>query len=78
MSSSNLPVSLPPSSRFLSTADFHRPADVLLVIEWFANIDNPQTKRVRWSRRQVTNLQPFNLSAVLKENMHARNHDCYT
>ena len=45
MSSSDFPVSIPPSSRLLSTADFHRLADVPLVIEWFANIDNPQTRR---------------------------------
>ena len=45
MSSSNSSVSIAPSSRLLSSADFHRLADVPLVIEWFANIDNPQTKR---------------------------------
>ena len=45
MSSSDFPVSIPPSSRLLSSADFHRLADVPLVIEWFANIDNPQTQR---------------------------------
>jgi integrase/recombinase XerD len=43
--SSNLPASIPPSSRLLSAADFHRLADVPLEIEWFANIDNPQTRR---------------------------------
>jgi hypothetical protein len=45
MSAPNLPVSVPPSSRLLSSADFHRLADVPLVIEWFANINNPQTQR---------------------------------
>ena len=45
MSSSNLPASIPPSSRLLSTADFRRLADVPLEAEWFANIDNPQTQR---------------------------------
>jgi site-specific recombinase XerD len=45
MSSSDLPVSVPPSSRLLSSADFHRLADVPLVIEWFANIDSAQTRR---------------------------------
>lgn len=45
MSDSYLPVSIPPSSRFLSSADFHRLADVPLVIDWFANIDNPQMRR---------------------------------
>jgi site-specific recombinase XerD len=45
MSSSDFPVSLPPSSRLLSTAEFHRLEDVPLEIEWFANIDNPQTRR---------------------------------
>jgi site-specific recombinase XerD len=45
MSSSDLPVSLPPSSRLLSTADFHRLADVPLEVEWFVNIDSPQTRR---------------------------------
>src|SRR3954447_22189523 len=43
--SSNLPASIPPSSRLLSAADFHRLADVPLEIECFANIDNPQTRR---------------------------------
>ncbi|WP_025040988.1 hypothetical protein [Nitrosospira briensis] len=41
LSTPDLPVSLPPSSRLLSTADFHRLTDVPLAIEWFANIDNP-------------------------------------
>lgn len=45
MSISDLPAWTPPSSRLLSAADFHRLADVPLVIEWFANIDNPQTRR---------------------------------
>ena len=45
MSTSDLPISVPPSSRLLSAAEFHRLADVPLVIEWFANIDNPQTRR---------------------------------
>ncbi len=45
MNSSDFPVSIPPSSRLLSSADFRRLVDVPLVIEWFANIDNPQTKR---------------------------------
>ena len=45
MSSSDFPVSLPPSSRLLSSADFHRLADVPLVVEWFANIDSAQTRR---------------------------------
>ena len=45
MSISDLLVRISPSSRLLSSADFHRLADVPLVIEWFANIDNPQTQR---------------------------------
>jgi integrase/recombinase XerD len=45
MRSSDLPASLPPSSRLVSAADFHRLADVPLEIEWFANIDNLQTRR---------------------------------
>jgi len=36
----------PPASRLLSTADFRRLADVPLEIEWFANIDKAQTRRV--------------------------------
>ncbi len=46
MSTSDLPASIPPASRLLSAADFHRLADVSLEIEWFANIDNAQTRRV--------------------------------
>lgn len=45
MSASDFSVSIPRASRLLSSADFHRLADVPLVIEWFANIDNPQTRR---------------------------------
>ena len=45
MSTSDLPASIPPSSRLLSAADFHRLADVPLEIDRFANIDNPQTRR---------------------------------
>jgi hypothetical protein len=39
VSSPDFPVSVPPSSLLLSSADFHRPADVPLVIEWFAHIN---------------------------------------
>src|SRR5687768_7847793 len=45
MSTSDLPVSLSPSSRLLTTADFRRLADVPAEVEWFVNIDNPQTRR---------------------------------
>jgi site-specific recombinase XerD len=45
VNSSDFPVSIPPSSRLLTATDFHRLADVPLVIEWFANIDSPQTRR---------------------------------
>ncbi len=45
LNTSDLPASLSPSSRFLSTADFRRLAEVPAEVEWFANIDNPQTRR---------------------------------
>jgi integrase/recombinase XerD len=45
MSASDLPATVPPASRLLSTADFRRLADVSLEIEWFANIDNAQMRR---------------------------------
>ena len=45
MSSPELPAAIPPTNPSLSIADFHRLADVPLEIEWFANIDNPQTRR---------------------------------
>ena len=45
MSDSYLPVSVPPSSRLLSAADFRRLAEVPAEIEWFANIENSQTRR---------------------------------
>ena len=45
MSDSYLPVSVPPSSRLLTNADFLRLAEVPAEIEWFANIDNSQTRR---------------------------------
>lgn len=32
------------TSQLLTTAEFHGLADFPLVIEWFANIDNPQTR----------------------------------
>lgn len=35
MSTSNLPASIPSSSRLLGAADFHHLADIPLVIEWF-------------------------------------------
>ena len=41
----DLPTSLSPASRLLSTADFLRLAYVPFEIEWFANIDNPQKWR---------------------------------
>jgi site-specific recombinase XerD len=45
MGTSDLPASIPPTSRLLSAADFRRLADVPFEIEWFANIDSPQTRR---------------------------------
>ncbi|MDH5573174.1 MAG: tyrosine-type recombinase/integrase [Gammaproteobacteria bacterium] len=41
----NLPISSPSSTRLLTNADFARLAEVPPEIEWFANIDNPQTRR---------------------------------
>jgi hypothetical protein len=45
MGTCNLPASIPPSRRLLSTAAFHSPADVPLEIKSFARIDNLQTRR---------------------------------
>jgi len=44
MTSKNLPVTQS-ESRKLTQADFHRLADVPPELEWFANINNPKTKR---------------------------------
>jgi len=41
----NLPTSSPSPPRLLTNADFARLADVPPEVEWFANIDNPQTRR---------------------------------
>ncbi len=41
----NLPVSPPSSTRLLTDAAFQRLAEVPPEAEWFANIDNPQTRR---------------------------------
>jgi integrase/recombinase XerD len=41
----NLPTPSPSSTRLLTNADFARLADVPPEVEWFANIDNPQTRR---------------------------------
>ncbi len=41
----NLPTKLPDSTRLLTNADFKRLAEVPPEIEWFANIDNQQTRR---------------------------------
>jgi len=45
MNPSNLPVIPSSSNSLLSVAEFHRLAEVPAEIEWFANIDNPQTRR---------------------------------
>jgi hypothetical protein len=53
MSTSDLPVSLPPASRLLGAADFRRLAEVPAEIEWFANIENPRTRRAYQNALQV-------------------------
>jgi integrase/recombinase XerD len=40
-----LPAKILPAARLLTAAEFHRLADVPPEVEWFANIDNPNTKR---------------------------------
>ena len=40
-----LPTEITPAERLLTVAEFHRLADVPPEIEWFANLDNPSTKR---------------------------------
>lgn len=44
-SKENLPTPSPDSTRLLTNADFKRLADVPPEVEWFANIDNAQTRR---------------------------------
>jgi integrase/recombinase XerD len=43
--SEQLPAEIAPTSRLLTAAEFHRLADVLPEIEWFANLSNPSTRR---------------------------------
>jgi integrase/recombinase XerD len=39
------PTEIAPASRLLTTAEFHRLADVSPEVEWFANLGNPSTRR---------------------------------
>src|ERR1044072_23231 len=41
-----LPTEIAPTGRLLTAAEFHRLADVPPEVEWFANLSNPQTRRV--------------------------------
>ncbi len=41
-----LPAAPPRSERMLTSAEFHRLADVPPEVEWFANLSNPSTRRV--------------------------------
>ena len=41
-----LPTEIAPADRLLTAAEFHRLADVPPEVEWFANLSNPNTRRV--------------------------------
>jgi integrase/recombinase XerD len=41
-----LPTKITPAGRLLTTAEFHRLADVPPEVEWFANLTNPGTRRI--------------------------------
>jgi site-specific recombinase XerD len=41
-----LPIEVVPTNRLLTAAEFHRLADVPPEVEWFANLSNPNTRRV--------------------------------
>ena len=47
MTADPLPAEIAPArvSRLLTTAEFHRLADVPPEVEWFANLSNPSTRR---------------------------------
>jgi hypothetical protein len=42
----NSSVSSSPGNRLLTAAEFHRLADVPPEVEWFANLNNPSTRRI--------------------------------
>ena len=44
-STGQLPVGITPGARLLTTAEFHRLADVPPEVEWFANLSNACTRR---------------------------------
>ena len=46
MAAPALPTEITPGNRLLTAAEFHRLADVPPEVEWFANISNPNTRRV--------------------------------
>ena len=46
MTADQLPAEIAPGSRLLTAAEFHRLADVPPEAEWFANLTNPNTRRV--------------------------------
>ena len=46
MSTDHLPSQITPTTRLLTEAEFHRLADVPPEVEWFANLSNPNTRRV--------------------------------
>ncbi len=45
MSAHQLPAQIAPGNRLLTSAEFHRLADVPPEVEWFANLSNPSTRR---------------------------------
>src|SRR5271167_4133488 len=46
MPTDQLPTEITPRNRLLTAAEFHRLADVSPEVEWFANLSNPNTRRV--------------------------------
>jgi integrase len=64
MIQNELPASITPTSRRLTASDFQRLADVPPEIEWFANIDNPSTRRAY--ENAINDFMRFNRARLLR------------
>jgi integrase/recombinase XerD len=60
-----LPTEIAQANRLLTAAEFHRLADVLPEVEWFANLSNPSTRRVY--KNAIRNFVRFTAIARPKE-----------
>lgn len=60
------PNSISVEGRFLTRAEFHRLADVPPEAEWFANLDNPNTRRAYRNDVGVTHLIDVVLFSFLR------------